>query len=106
MSDHTYRVIEIVGSSPDSVDAAIRNAISRASETIRGLDWFEVTSVRGHLADGAVGHFQVTLKVGYSATGWVSGTNGAPKSATGRYPRLRAAAAPRRISAAVATKPA
>ena len=65
MSDHTYRVIEIVGSSPDSVDAAIRNAISRASETIRGLDWFEVTSVRGHLADGAVGHFQVTLKVGF-----------------------------------------
>ena len=60
MSDHTYRVIEIVGSSPDSIDAAIRNGISRASETIRGLDWFEVTSVRGHLADGAVGHFQVT----------------------------------------------
>jgi flavin-binding protein dodecin len=65
MSDHTYRVIEIVGSSPDSVDAAIRNAKSRASGTIRGLDWFEVTSVRGHLSDGEVGHFQVTLKVGF-----------------------------------------
>ena len=49
MSDHTYRVIEIVGSSPDGVDAAIRNAVSRAAETMRGLDWFEVQSVRGHL---------------------------------------------------------
>jgi len=65
MSDHTYRIIEIVGSSPDNVDAAIRNSISRASETMRGLDWFEVQSVRGHLHDGAIGHFQVTLKVGF-----------------------------------------
>jgi flavin-binding protein dodecin len=65
MSDHTYRIIEIVGSSPDSIDEAIRSGISRASETMRGLDWFEVQSVRGHLADGAIGHFQVTLKVGF-----------------------------------------
>jgi flavin-binding protein dodecin len=65
MSDHTYRVIELVGSSPDSIDDAIRNAISRASRTMRGLDWFEVASVRGHLTDGEVGHFQVTLKVGF-----------------------------------------
>jgi flavin-binding protein dodecin len=65
MSDHTYRIIEIVGSSPDSMDAAIRNGISRASETMRGLDWFEVESVRGHLQDGVIGHFQVTLKVGF-----------------------------------------
>ncbi|HJT94629.1 MAG TPA: dodecin [Mycobacterium sp.] len=65
MSDHTYRVIEIVGTSPDSIDAAIRNAVSRASETMRGLDWFEVQSVRGDLADGDIGHFQVTLKVGF-----------------------------------------
>jgi flavin-binding protein dodecin len=65
MSDHTYRVIEIVGSSADGVDAAIRNAISRASETMRGLDWFEVLSVRGALENGAIGHFQVTLKVGF-----------------------------------------
>jgi dodecin len=65
MSDHTYRIIEIVGSSPESIDAAIRNAISRASETMRGLDWFDVESVRGHLQDGAIGHFQVTLKVGF-----------------------------------------
>jgi flavin-binding protein dodecin len=65
MSNHTYRVIEIVGSSPDSIDAAIRNAVSRAGQTMRGLDWFEVQSVRGHLENGAIGHFQVTLKVGF-----------------------------------------
>jgi dodecin len=65
MNDHTYRVIEIVGSSPDGVDPAIRNAVSRAAETMRGLDWFEVESVRGNLRDGAIAHFQVTLKVGF-----------------------------------------
>jgi dodecin len=65
MSDHTYRIIEIVGSSPDGIDAAIRNAVSRASQTMRGLDWFEMQSVRGHLEDGAIAHFQVTLKVGF-----------------------------------------
>jgi flavin-binding protein dodecin len=65
MSDHTYRVIEIVGSSPDGVDTAIRNAVSRAAETMRRLDWFEVQSVRGHLENGAIAHFQVTLKVGF-----------------------------------------
>jgi flavin-binding protein dodecin len=65
MSDHTYRVIEIVGTSPDSIDAAIRNGVNRAAQTTRGLDWFEVQTVRGHLEDGAVGHFQVTLKVGF-----------------------------------------
>jgi flavin-binding protein dodecin len=65
MSDHTYRIIEIVGSSPDGIDAAISNGISRASETMRELDWFEVQSIRGHLHDGAIGHFQVTLKVGF-----------------------------------------
>ena len=65
MSDHVYRVIEIVGSSTDSIDAAIRNAVARAAETTRRLDWFEVQSVRGHLEDGAVAHFQVTMKVGF-----------------------------------------
>ena len=63
--NHTYRVTELVGSSPESVDQAIRNAIARANETLRHLDWFEVVQVRGHIADGAVGHFQVTLKVGF-----------------------------------------
>jgi dodecin len=65
MTDHTYRVIEIVGSSPDGVDAAIRNGVARAAETMRSLDWFEMQSVRGHLENGTIGHFQVTLKVGF-----------------------------------------
>ncbi|MFI9201484.1 dodecin [Streptomyces sp. NPDC053048] len=65
MSNHTYRVTEIVGSSPESVDAAIRNAISRAAQTLRELDWFEVTQIRGHLENGEIGHIQVGLKVGF-----------------------------------------
>ena len=65
MSEHTYRVVEIVGSSPDGTDAAIKNAVTRASQTLHGLDWFEVVEVRGHVENGAVGHFQVTLKVGF-----------------------------------------
>lgn len=65
MTDHTYRVTEIVGTSTEGVDHAIRNGIQRASATLRGLDWFEVTQVRGHIEDGAVAHFQVGLKVGF-----------------------------------------
>jgi dodecin len=65
MSEHTYRIVEIVGTSPEGVDAAIRNGLSRAAQTLRGLDWFEVQSVRGELEDGQVAHFQVTLKVGF-----------------------------------------
>ena len=65
MSEHIYRVIEIVGSSPGSVDEAIGNGIARAAQTMHGLDWFEVTQIRGHLADGAVDHVQVGLKVGF-----------------------------------------
>jgi len=65
MSEHTYRVTEIVGSSPDGVDQAIRNAVKRASQTLHHLEWFEVTEIRGHLADGEIGHVQVTLKVGF-----------------------------------------
>lgn len=65
MSDHTYRVTEIVGTSPESIDQAIRNGVERASQTLRGLDWFEVVSVRGELEEGTVAHFQVTLKVGF-----------------------------------------
>jgi flavin-binding protein dodecin len=65
MSNHTYRVTEIVGSSPDGVDAAIRNGLARAAETLRHLDWFEVTEIRGHLADGAIDHIQVGMKVGF-----------------------------------------
>ena len=65
MSNHTYRVTEIVGTSPDGIDTAISNGIARASATIRNLDWFEVVSVRGEIEGGAVAHFQVTLKVGF-----------------------------------------
>ena len=65
MSNHTYRVTEIVGTSHEGADDAIRNAVTRASETLRGLDWFEVTEVRGHIVDGSIEHFQVTLKLGF-----------------------------------------
>ena len=63
--DHTYRVTEIVGSSPESVDQAVRNAVARANATLRNLDWFEVTEVRGHIEGGEIAHFQVTVKVGF-----------------------------------------
>jgi dodecin len=65
MSEHVYSVTEIVGSSSESVEAAIRNAISRASNTLRHLDWFEVKEVRGHLENGEIAHYQVGLKVGF-----------------------------------------
>ena len=65
MSDHVYRVTEIVGSSPNSVDDAIRNGATRAAKTLRHLDWFEVVQTRGHLVDGKVAHYQVTLKVAF-----------------------------------------
>ena len=65
MSDNVYSITEIVGTSSDSIDAAIRNGVSRASRTLRNLDWFEVAEVRGHIVDGEVGHFQVRLKVGF-----------------------------------------
>jgi dodecin len=65
MSDHVYRVTEIVGSSASSSDDAIRNALDRANQTLRNLEWFEVVDVRGHIANGAIGHFQVTIKVGF-----------------------------------------
>jgi flavin-binding protein dodecin len=65
MTNHTYRVTEIVGTSPDGVDQAIRNGISRASQTLRNLDWFEVTQVRGQIEGGEIQHWQVGLKVGF-----------------------------------------
>ena len=65
MSSRTYRVTEIVGTSPDGIDQAIKNGINRAAQTLRHVDWFEVTQVRGHLEDGAVEHFQVTMKLGF-----------------------------------------
>ncbi|MEV0182363.1 MULTISPECIES: dodecin [unclassified Streptomyces] len=65
MTNHTYRVTEIVGTSPEGVDKAIRNGIARAAQTVRNLDWFEVTQVRGQIADGQIEHWQVGLKVGF-----------------------------------------
>lgn len=65
MSDHTYRVTEIVGSSTEGTDQAIRNGVERAARTLHNLDWFEVTQVRGHLVDGEIAHYQVGLKVGF-----------------------------------------
>ena len=65
MPDHIYRVTEIVGSSPEGLEQAIRNGVSRADQTLRNLEWFEVTEIRGQIADGAVAHFQVGLKVGF-----------------------------------------
>lgn len=65
MSNHTYRVTDIVGTSPEGVDQAIRNGIERASQTLRNLDWFEVTEVRGQLEEGRIAHWQVTMKVGF-----------------------------------------
>ncbi|HET6967511.1 MAG TPA: dodecin [Ornithinibacter sp.] len=62
---HTYGITEVVGSSTTSIDEAIRTAVTRASSTVRGLDWFEVTEIRGHLEDGAVAHYQVGLKIGF-----------------------------------------
>jgi flavin-binding protein dodecin len=66
MTDHTYRVTEIVGTSSEGVDQAIRNGLARAAETLRYLDWFVVSEIRGHLAaQGQIGHVQVTMKVGF-----------------------------------------
>ncbi|HEV2609214.1 MAG TPA: dodecin [Noviherbaspirillum sp.] len=65
MSAHTYKLIELVGSSTIGTDDAIRNAIEKSSQTVRNIDWFEVTETRGHIVDGKVAHYQVTLKVGF-----------------------------------------
>ncbi len=65
MSDHVYRLSEIVGSSTTGVDDAVRTAIRRASQTVRNIEWFEVQEVRGHVSDGEVAHVQVTLKIGF-----------------------------------------
>ena len=65
MPDKTYKLVELVGVSENSMDEAIRNALARASRTLKGLDWFEVTEVRGLVKDGKVGQFQVKMKVGF-----------------------------------------
>ena len=66
MSDHhTYKKIEIVGSSRTSIENAIENALAECAKSVRNMDWFEVTETRGHIENGKVGHYQVTLKVGF-----------------------------------------
>ncbi len=98
MSGHTYRVTEIVGTSPDSVANAINNGIERASTTLRELDWFEVTEIRGHRADGRVAHFQGGLKVGCRRE--------EPQGEPGRRRRGRAGSARPRASAGGQPSPA
>ena len=66
MADHVYKVVELVGSSPVGIEEAVRNAIARAGTTLRNLRWFEVVETRGHLENGQIAHWQVTLKVGFT----------------------------------------
>lgn len=69
MTEHTYKVVELVGSSARGTDQAIQNAINRASKTLRNLDWFEVVETRGHLVEGKVAHWQVKIKLGFRMEG-------------------------------------
>jgi hypothetical protein len=77
MSDHVYKLVELVGSSTVGSDDAIRNAIETAAKTLRRIDWFEVIETRGHVADGKVAHYQVTLKVGFRLDSPASGARSA-----------------------------
>ena len=65
MNDHVYKKTEIVGSSKTSIEGAIENAVSRADDTLKHVEWFEVVDTRGHIEDGKVAHYQVTLKIGF-----------------------------------------
>ena len=69
MADHIYKKIELVGSSPNSFDEAVKNALGRARETIRNMRWFEVTETRGYIEEGNIAHWQVTVKVGFTLEG-------------------------------------
>jgi dodecin len=66
MNDHVYKKIELVGSSPKGIEDAVANALARASKTIRNMRWFEITETRGHLEDGKIAHWQVTISVGFT----------------------------------------
>jgi len=66
MAEHVYKKIEIVGSSPNGFEEAIRNALTRARKTIRNMRWFEVSETRGYIEEGEIGHWQVTLKIGFT----------------------------------------
>lgn len=69
MSDHVYKMLELTGSSPTSIEEAVANAIAKAAKTIRRMQWFQVLETRGHIADGKVSHWQVTVKVGFTLDG-------------------------------------
>lgn len=69
MSDHVYKIVELVGSSPTSIEDAIQGAIARASSTVDNIRWFEVTDTRGHIENGKILHYQVTLKIGFTIKG-------------------------------------
>ena len=66
MSDHVYKLLELTGSSTTSIEDAVKNAIAKASKTMRNMHWFQVIETRGHIAEGKVAHWQVTLKVGFT----------------------------------------
>lgn len=66
MSNHIYKKVELVGSSPNSIEEAVQNAIAKASQSLRGLRWFEVVETRGQIEDGRIAHWQVTVKVGFT----------------------------------------
>lgn len=66
MSNHIYKKIELVGSSPNSIEEAVQNALTKASQSLRNLRWFEVVETRGQIEDGRVAHWQVTIKVGFT----------------------------------------
>lgn len=69
MTDHVYKIVELTGSSPQGIEQAIENALSRAAKTIRNMRWFEVVSTRGHIDNNKIGHYQVTIKVGFTLEG-------------------------------------
>ena len=69
MSDHVYKVVEIVGTSATSIEDAIQRAVTRASQTIRGIRWFEVVTTRGNVEGGKIAHYQVTLRIGFTLDG-------------------------------------
>ena len=66
MSEHVYKILELAGSSPTSIEDAVQNALRKAAKTVRRMQWFQITDTRGHIADGNVSHWQVTVKVGFT----------------------------------------
>lgn len=66
MSEHVYKIVELTGSSADGIEDAVRNAITRAGRTVRNMRWFEVTDTRGHIEDGSIAHWQVTIRLGFT----------------------------------------